>query len=176
MHEQHQPTTRRADAEGQHPLQPERSERYLNPPERDWFRGGTLPAYRRMLGETATAATADRSSRDPAAGTGLAHWRSDGISVLLRGTGGSLPTQRRGLPALLIRRGGDRILIDCGEGTQRQLLRSIGLTDLDEIFLTHLHADHWLGLPGMLKTFDLRGREHPLYVPARVELADSSAG
>jgi ribonuclease Z len=86
------------------------------------------------------------------------------LSVFFAGTGGSLPTQRRGLPALLIRRGGDCILIDCGEGTQRQLLRSIGLTDLDEIFLTHLHADHWLGLPGMLKTFDLRGREHPLYV------------
>lgn len=86
------------------------------------------------------------------------------LSVFFAGTGGSLPTQRRGLPALLIRRGGDRILVDCGEGTQRQLLRSIGLTDLDEIFLTHLHADHWLGLPGMLKTFDLRGREQPLYV------------
>ena len=87
------------------------------------------------------------------------------FSVFFAGTGGSLPTQRRGLPALLIRRGGDRILVDCGEGTQRQLLRSIGLTDLDEIFITHLHADHWLGLPGMLKTFDLRGREHPLYDP-----------
>ncbi len=86
------------------------------------------------------------------------------LSVFFAGTGGSLPTQRRGLPALLVRRGGDRILVDCGEGTQRQLLRSIGLTDLDEIFITHLHADHWLGLPGMLKTFDLRDRERPLRV------------
>jgi len=84
------------------------------------------------------------------------------FSVFFAGTGGSQPTQRRGLPALLIRRGGDRILVDCGEGTQRQLLRSIGLTELDEIFITHLHADHWLGLPGLLKTFDLRGREAPL--------------
>jgi ribonuclease Z len=86
------------------------------------------------------------------------------FSVFFAGTGGSAPTQRRGLPALLIRRGGERILVDCGEGTQRQLLRSIGLTELDEILITHLHADHWLGLPGMLKTFDLRGRETPLYI------------
>lgn len=86
------------------------------------------------------------------------------LSVFFAGTGGSLPTQRRGLPALLVRRGGERILVDCGEGTQRQLLRSIGLTDLDEVFITHLHADHWLGLPGMLKTFDLRDRGRPLYI------------
>ncbi len=86
------------------------------------------------------------------------------LSVFFAGTGGSMPTARRGLPAILIRRGGDRILVDCGEGTQRQLLRSIGLSDVDEIFLTHLHADHWLGLPGLLKTFELRGREVPLTV------------
>ena len=84
------------------------------------------------------------------------------LSVFFAGSGGSLPTQRRGLPAILIRRGGERILVDCGEGTQRQLLRSVGLTDIDEIFITHLHADHWLGLPGMLKTFDMRGRDTPL--------------
>ena len=86
------------------------------------------------------------------------------LSVFFAGTGGSQPTLRRGLPAAVIRRGGDRILIDCGEGTQRQLVSSIGLADLDEIFITHLHADHWLGLPGLLKTFDLRGRELPLTV------------
>jgi ribonuclease Z len=86
------------------------------------------------------------------------------FSVFFAGTGGSLPTARRGLPALLVRRGGDRILFDCGEGTQRQLLRSVGLTDVDEIFLTHLHADHWLGIPGLLKTFDLRDRQAPLTI------------
>jgi ribonuclease Z len=84
------------------------------------------------------------------------------LSLFFAGTGGSLPTQRRGMPGILIRRGGEDILVDCGEGTQRQLLRSVGLADLDEIFITHLHADHWLGLPGMLKTFDLRSREAPL--------------
>ncbi len=84
--------------------------------------------------------------------------------MFFAGTAGSIPTARRGLPALLVRRGGDRILFDCGEGTQRQLVSSVGLTDLTEIYLTHLHADHWLGLPGLLKTFDLRGREPPLTI------------
>ena len=80
------------------------------------------------------------------------------LDVVFLGTSGSAPTARRAPSALLIRRGGDRLLFDCGEGTQRQLLRSsIGLVDLHEIFVTHFHADHYLGLPGMLKTFALRG-------------------
>jgi ribonuclease Z len=86
------------------------------------------------------------------------------LSIFFAGTGGSAPTARRGLPSLLIRRGGERLLFDCGEGTQRQLVRSVGLSDLDAVYLTHFHSDHWLGLPGMLKTFDLRGRERPLPV------------
>ncbi len=86
------------------------------------------------------------------------------LSIFFVGTAGSVPSARRGLPALLIRRGADRILIDCGEGTQRQLVRSVGLTDLTDVFLTHMHADHWLGLPGMLKSFELRDRERPLTV------------
>jgi ribonuclease Z len=86
------------------------------------------------------------------------------LDVVFLGTAGSAPTAARGLPATLIRRGGERLLFDCGEGTQRQLLRSVGLVDLEEIFLTHFHADHVLGLPGMLKTFGLRGRELPLTI------------
>jgi len=82
------------------------------------------------------------------------------LDLLFLGTAGSAPTAARGTSATLVRRGGDRLLIDCGEGTQRQLLRSdAGLGDLEDVFLTHLHADHVLGLPGMLKTFALRGRE-----------------
>ena len=86
------------------------------------------------------------------------------VSLFFAGTAGSVPTARRGLPALLLRAGGERILIDCGEGTQQQLLRSVGLPDLGAIFLTHFHLDHWLGLPGMIKTFDLRARERPLTI------------
>jgi ribonuclease Z len=86
------------------------------------------------------------------------------VSLFFAGTAGSVPTARRGLPALLLRAGGERILIDCGEGTQQQLLRSVGLPELDAIFVTHLHLDHWLGLLGMVKTFDLRSRERPLTI------------
>jgi ribonuclease Z len=86
------------------------------------------------------------------------------LDVVFLGTAGSSPTAARGVPATLVRRGGERLLVDCGEGTQRQLLQSTGLVDLEEIFLTHYHADHFLGLPGMLKTFGLRGRDLPLTI------------
>ena len=86
------------------------------------------------------------------------------LDVVFLGTAGSAPSARRGLPATLVRRGGDRLLFDCGEGTQRQLLRSTGLVDLEEVFLTHFHVDHVFGLPGMIKSFSLRGREQPLTI------------
>jgi ribonuclease Z len=86
------------------------------------------------------------------------------LSLFFAGTGGSVPSPRRGLPAILVRRGGDRLLFDCGEGTQRQLMRSVGLADVDCVFITHFHADHWLGLPGMLKSFALRERDQALTV------------
>ena len=96
------------------------------------------------------------------------------LDLVFLGTSGSVPTARRAPSGTLVRRGGERLLFDCGEGTQRQLLRSgIGLVELPEVFLTHYHADHYLGLPGMLKTFALRGREVPLKVygpPGLVEL------
>ena len=84
------------------------------------------------------------------------------LDVVFLGTGGSVPTARRSTAAVLVRRGGERMLFDCGEGTQRQMQRSTGLVQLDRIFLTHFHADHWLGLPGLLKTYDLQARETPL--------------
>jgi ribonuclease Z len=85
------------------------------------------------------------------------------LDLVFLGTAGSVPTARRAPSALLLRRGGARALFDCGEGTQRQLLRSsIGLVDVDEVFL--FHADHTLGLPGLMKTFALRGREAPLTI------------
>jgi ribonuclease Z len=87
------------------------------------------------------------------------------LDIVFLGTSASAPTAGRAPMAILVRRGGDRLLFDCAEGTQRQLMRSsLGLPELDEIFLTHFHADHYLGLPGMLKTFGLRQRELPLTV------------
>jgi ribonuclease Z len=87
------------------------------------------------------------------------------LDVVFFGTSASMPTVQRAPTAILVRRGGERLLFDCAEGTQRQLLRStVGLVELREIFLTHYHADHYLGLPGMLKTFALRGRELPITI------------
>ena len=88
------------------------------------------------------------------------------LDVVFLGTAGSTPTARRAPAATLIRRGGDRILLDCGEGTQRQLLRSqIGLVDLDVVLFSHYHADHVLGLPGAAQ--DVR--------PARARAGRSSS-
>ena len=95
------------------------------------------------------------------------------LDVVFLGTSGSTPTAQRAPAATLIRRGGDRLLVDCAEGTQRQLLRSnVGLPDLEDVFLTHFHADHYLGLPGMLKTFSLRGREVPIAIHGPPGLRD----
>jgi ribonuclease Z len=86
------------------------------------------------------------------------------LSAIFLGTGGSVPSARRSTASVLLVRGGRRLMFDCGEGTQRQLQRSLGLTQVDEIFLTHFHADHILGLPGLLKTYDLTAREEPLTI------------
>jgi ribonuclease Z len=95
------------------------------------------------------------------------------LDIVFLGTSASVPTAQRAPTALVVRRGGDRLLFDCGEGTQRQLLRSsVGLVELREVFVSHFHADHYLGLPGMLKTFALRGRELPLTVYGPPGLTD----
>jgi ribonuclease Z len=86
------------------------------------------------------------------------------LSVAFLGTGGAVPSARRSTASLLVARGGERLMFDCGEGTQRQLQRSLGLVQVDEIYFTHFHADHFLGLPGLMKTYDLTGREAPLTV------------
>ena len=86
------------------------------------------------------------------------------LDVVFLGTGGSVPTARRATACLLVRAGGDRILIDCGEGAQRQMQRSTGLVQVDDLYITHFHADHYLGVPGLLKTYELNGRETPLRI------------
>jgi ribonuclease Z len=95
------------------------------------------------------------------------------MDLVFLGTGGSVPTARRATACLLARVGGERLLFDCGEGSQRQMHRSVGLVALDEIYITHFHADHYLGIPGLLKTYDLQDRERELRVigpPGLIEL------
>lgn len=95
------------------------------------------------------------------------------LIVTFIGTSASVPSAARGTSATLVSRGGRRWLVDCGEGTQRQLLRSgVGLVDLDVVLITHLHGDHFLGLPGMFKTFALRGRQEPLLLVGPEGLVD----
>ena len=84
------------------------------------------------------------------------------LQITFLGTAGATPTVDRGSPGLLLIRGGERILFDCGEGTQRQLMRSAGLAKIGIIAISHMHGDHYLGLPGLLKTYSLLGREEPL--------------
>jgi ribonuclease Z len=86
------------------------------------------------------------------------------LRLVFLGTAGAVPTIERAPSGILIVRGGERILVDCGEGTQRQLMRSVGMSRIDRVLITHLHGDHYLGLPGLLKTLSLMGREEPLQI------------
>jgi len=86
-----------------------------------------------------------------------------GIDVIFLGTGGSLPTKERGLPAVALRRDGELFLFDCGEGTQRQMMHAgLGFNRPMSIMISHLHGDHVLGLPGLLQTMSSLIRDKPL--------------
>ncbi len=93
------------------------------------------------------------------------------LSVAFLGTGGPVPTALRGTASVLVTRGGEKLMFDCGEGTQRQLRLSLGLVQVDELYLTHFHLDHCLGLPGLLKTYDLNDRTEPLRLLGPVGLS-----
>jgi len=88
------------------------------------------------------------------------------MRVTFLGTSGAVPTTQRNTSALLVNRDGDRLLFDCGEGTQRQMMRFSTGFAVDHIFVTHCHGDHVLGIPGLVQTFDFNGRERPLAVHA----------
>ena len=87
------------------------------------------------------------------------------LRVVFLGTGGSVPTVARSLPAVLLRRQGEQLMFDCGEGVQRQMVRAkVGFHRKMKIFVSHMHGDHVLGLPGLLQTMALLGRERKLEV------------
>src|SRR6266850_435298 len=78
------------------------------------------------------------------------------FEIVFLGTAAAVPSAERGSPALLVCRGPARFLVDCGEGTQRQLMRAqLGFRGLEHVLLTHLHLDHVAGLAGLLATRQL---------------------
>jgi ribonuclease Z len=94
------------------------------------------------------------------------------LEVIFLGTAAGVPTSRRSLPAILIKRSGEQLMFDCGEGVQRQMLVArTGLNKKMKIFITHMHGDHVLGLPGILQTMALQNREKKLdvYGPPRIK-------
>jgi len=87
------------------------------------------------------------------------------LSIIFLGTSGSTPTPQRSLPAMAIRRRGEIILFDCGEGVQRQMIMAkLSFHRKMKIFITHMHGDHILGLPGLIQTMSLFDRQRKLEV------------
>jgi ribonuclease Z len=87
------------------------------------------------------------------------------MKVVFLGTGGSWPTKYRNVLSIGMHFGSEVILFDCGEGTQRQMMRStLSFMKIKRIFITHFHADHFLGLPGMFQTMNLNDRTEDLHI------------
>ena len=86
------------------------------------------------------------------------------LRITFLGTGGSMPTPNRTPSAIAVNREGELLLFDCGEGAQQQMMRAKTGMKIAAIFLTHFHADHVLGIPGLIQTMALQGREEPLEI------------
>ena len=89
----------------------------------------------------------------------------ENMELVFLGTGASWPSVERNVPAVALKRGSEILLFDCGEGTQRQFQRSgLSYMQVQKIFITHLHGDHYLGLPGLVQTMGLNDRKDPLLI------------
>ena len=86
------------------------------------------------------------------------------LSVTFLGTSAARPTVERNVSSIAVMREGETLLFECGEGTQRQMMRYGVSFALSEIFFTHFHADHFLGVIGLIRTLGLQGREEPLHL------------
>ena len=87
------------------------------------------------------------------------------MRVIFLGTAGSVPTQERSLPAVLIKRQNEQLMFDCGEGVQRQMIKAkVGFHKKTKIFISHMHGDHVLGLPGLLQTMALMERQNKIEI------------
>jgi len=98
------------------------------------------------------------------------------INITFLGTSGSSPTKTRNLPSVALEYNGSIYLFDCGEGTQRQMLRySINISKVKVIFISHIHGDHIIGIAGLIRTLALNKRQKPLdiFVPSGYEHAAS---
>src|SRR5690242_12584712 len=84
------------------------------------------------------------------------------LALRLLGTSASRPTVERNVSSIAVVREGETLLFDCGEGTQRQMMRYGVSFSLRDIFFTHFHADHLIGVVGLLRTMALQGRSDPL--------------
>jgi ribonuclease Z len=87
------------------------------------------------------------------------------LEIVFLGTGSGIPSRKRNHSAIWLHHEQENMLWDCGEGTQRQILRAgINFMKIDRIFITHWHADHWAGLIGLIQTMNMEKRKKPLYI------------